>query len=109
MIGDEDPAARLGLTAACAASEHFLGRHEDAQARLHAAFDALPSPGSDAGVEALMALATGAFFTMETEPMCDFARRAVEGARALDDEGLLFAGLALLAHAQSLVESVRRG
>ena len=102
VIAEDDPSASLRLTAACAASEHFLGRHDDAQRRLHAAFDALPSPDSDAGVEALMALATGAFFTMETEPMCDFARRASEGARSLDDDGLLFAGLALLAHAESL-------
>ncbi len=102
MTADGDRPARLRLTAACAACEHFLGRHEDAQARLQAALDALPAPGSHAGVEVLMGLATGAFFTMETEPMCDLAGRAVEGARALDDEGLLFAGLALLAHAQSL-------
>jgi len=98
----EDPAARVRLVAACAASEHFLGRHEDGQARLQAAFDALAEPGSPAGVEGLMGLATGAFFTMETEPMCDFARRAVGGARAVDDDALLFGGLALLAHAESL-------
>ena len=41
MTADGDP-TRLRLTAACAACEHFLGRHEDAQARLHAALDALP-------------------------------------------------------------------
>jgi DNA-binding CsgD family transcriptional regulator len=102
MVPDEDRPTRLRLTSACAASEHFLGRHDDAQRRLHAAFDALPASDSRAGVEGLMALATGAFFTMETEPMCAFARRAVEGARGLDDKGLLFSGLALLAHAQSL-------
>jgi DNA-binding NarL/FixJ family response regulator len=102
LSADDDRPARLRLTAACAACEHFLGRHEDAQARMRAAFDALPATASHAGVEALMSLATGAFFTMETEPMCDFARRAVEGAQALGDNGLAFAGLALLAHAQSL-------
>ena len=104
LIGDSDPAARLRLTAACAASEHFLGRHEDAQARLHASFEALPTPASRAGVETLMALSTGAFFAMEPEPMCDFAGRALERARALEDEGLLFACLALLTHAESLAD-----
>ena len=44
LIGDSDPAARLRLTAACAASEHFLGRHEDAQARLHASSRRCPRP-----------------------------------------------------------------
>ena len=102
MVAADDRPARLRLTAACAASEHFLGRHEDGQQRLHAALDSLRAPDSQAGVEALTALATGAFFTMETEPMCDSARRAVEGARGLDDGGLLFSCLALLAHAQSL-------
>jgi hypothetical protein len=102
MIADDDPSARLRLTVACAASEHFLGRHEEARARLHTAFAALPEPGSAAGVEALMALSTGAFFTMENEPMCDFAQRAVDAARGLDDDGLLFASLANLAQSQSL-------
>jgi hypothetical protein len=42
LIADGDRSASLRLTAACAASEHFLGRHEAAQLRLGAAFDALP-------------------------------------------------------------------
>ena len=101
LIGADDPQA-LRLTAACAASEHFLGRHEDAQARLLAALDALPDAGSRAGVETLMGLSTGAFFAMESGPMCDFAQQAVDAARSLGDDGLLFVCLALLAHAQSL-------
>ena len=106
MLGDRDPAAELRLTAACAASEHFLGLHEAGQARLHAAFDALPEQDSPAGVEALVALSTGTFFTMETGSMCDFAQRAVEGARGLDDDGLVFLGLGLLAHGQSLANEL---
>jgi DNA-binding CsgD family transcriptional regulator len=101
MTGDEPE--RLRLVAACAACEHFLGRHEEAQSRLHEAFDALPATRSRAGVEALMSLATGAFFVMEAAPMCDFARRAAASARGLDD-GLQFACLALLAHAESLAD-----
>ena len=101
---DEDDPTRLRLVAACAATEHFQGLHEDAQERLHTALAGLPDPNSQAAVEILLALSTGAFFAMEGEAMCDFAWRAVEGARDLGDDALLFIALAYHAHARSLTD-----
>ena len=41
LLGPGDPQTRLQLIGACAAAEHFLGRHEAAERRLADAFQAL--------------------------------------------------------------------
>ena len=44
LVEASDVRTRVRLTAACAASEHFLGRHEAADRRLAAALDSLAGP-----------------------------------------------------------------
>ena len=101
LIPGDDRPGQLRLIAACAVCEHFLGRHEEAQTRLHAALGGLPGwlarrgGGTDRSGERCL-LHHG------DRAMCDFARRAVDGARGLGDDVLLFGALALLAHAESL-------
>ena len=46
----------------------------------------------------LLDLATGAFFTLELERMCDMARRGLAAARALGEPALVGAAAAVLAH-----------
>ena len=89
---------RIALTAACAASEHFLGRHEEATRRLEAAFAGLPDRIQEA-VVALLALTAGAFFALEPEQGRAASRQALTVARALDRPILVFATAAAVAHA----------
>ena len=98
LVPGDDRALRVRLTSACAACENFLGRHEPAERRLVAALDTLPDQGSREAVTVLLDLATGAFFTLELERMCDMARRGLAAARALGDPALVGAAAAVLAH-----------
>ena len=82
---------RIALIAACAASEHFPGRHEEATRRLEAAFAGLPDPESEEAVVVLMALTAGAFFALEAEQGRASSRQALAVARALDQPILVFA------------------
>ena len=98
LVPGDDLALRLRLTSACAACENFLGRHEPAERRLVAALNSLPDQGSREAVAVLLDLATGAFFTLELERMCDMARRGLAAARALGEPALVGAAAAVLAH-----------
>ena len=98
LVPGDDLALRLRLTSACAACENFLGRHEPAERRLVAALNTLPDQGSREAVAVLLDLATGAFFTLELERMCDMARRGLAAARALGEPALVGAAAAVLAH-----------
>ncbi len=97
LVPGDDTALRLRLTSACAACENFLGRHELAERRLVATAKLLPE-GSREAVVALLDLATGAFFTLEFERMCDMARRGLAAARAFGEPPLVGAAAAVLAH-----------
>jgi tetratricopeptide (TPR) repeat protein len=98
LVPGDDIALRIRLTSACAACENFLGRHEPAERRLVEALKALPDKGSREAVAVLLALATGAFFTVELERMCDMARRGLAAARALGEPALIAGAAAALAH-----------
>ena len=97
LVPGDDVALRLRLTSACASCENFLGRHELAERRLVATLNTLPE-GSREAVIVLLDLATGAFFTLELERMCDMGRRGVAAARALGEPALVGAAAAVLAH-----------
>jgi len=97
LVPADDDALRRRLGSACAACENFLGRHEPAERRLVATLNTLPE-GSREAVLVQLDLATGAFFTLEFERMCDMARRALAAARALGEPALVGAAAAVLAH-----------
>ena len=94
----DDAALRLRLTSACASCENFLGRHDTAERRLVAALEALPDQHSHEAVAVLLQLATGAFFTADTDRMCALARRALAAAHALGEPALIGTAAAVLAH-----------
>ena len=99
LLAPDELRTRIALTAACAASEHFLGRHEEATRRLEAAFAGLPDPESEEAVVALLALTAGAFFALEPEQGRAASRQALAVARALDRPILVFATAGAVAHA----------
>ena len=98
LVPADDAALRLRLTSACASCENFLGRHDVAERRLVAALEALPDQHSHEAVAVLLQLATGAFFTADTDRMCALARRALAAAHALGDAALVGTAAAVLAH-----------
>jgi ATP/maltotriose-dependent transcriptional regulator MalT len=99
LVPAGDTGQRVSLTAACAAAEHFLGRHEQAERRLVAELDSLPDPGSRDAVVVLLALAAGGILTLDHDRGRSFARRALTAAHALEDDDLIGAAASALAHA----------
>jgi ATP/maltotriose-dependent transcriptional regulator MalT len=93
---------------ACAAAEFLLGRQEDAGARLAAALERLPDPGSADAVALMIELTANAFWRTAFDQMQSWGLRAVEAARRLDERGLLAGGLASLAIAESVMGSPER-
>ena len=90
---------RVTLTAACAAAENFLGRHEQAERRLATAFESLSDPESPEAVTSLLALVAVAFFTFDVDAERAFARRALAAARPLGDPVLIGAAASAVAQA----------
>ena len=90
---------RVTLTAACAAAENFLGRHEQAKRRLATAFESLSDPESPEAVTSLLALVAVAFFTFDVDAERAFARRALAAARPLGDPVLIGAAASAVAQA----------
>ncbi|MEA2127880.1 MAG: hypothetical protein QOJ85_771 [Solirubrobacteraceae bacterium] len=91
----DDAAARAGMIAACAATENMLGRNEQASSRLLAArTHCLPNTREAVLIE--LELARYASFMNDPQMTGDSARRAVEGAQALNDVALHAAAAILL-------------
>jgi DNA-binding CsgD family transcriptional regulator len=91
---------RVRLIAACAACENLLGRHDAAHARLLAALDALADQQSAAAAALHAELAADALYDSDFDAMRDWAARAVDTARALEDRGLEALATALLCFAE---------
>jgi DNA-binding CsgD family transcriptional regulator len=91
---------RVRLIAACAACENLLGRHEAAHARLLAALDALADQRSAAAAALHAELAADALYESDFDAMREWAARAVETAKALEDPGLEALTTALLCFAE---------
>jgi DNA-binding CsgD family transcriptional regulator len=86
-----DATCRVGVIAACSAIENALGYHERARRRLlDAREDQVPDTREAVLLE--LELATYGVFMNEPELACDSARRAIDGARSVDDLLLQAAG-----------------
>jgi len=103
IIPEEPGGLRTTVATACAGVERFLGRYEQAHARLLQALRDLPEPASAASVGLLIELTLNEFYRSSYETMRDWARRAVADATTLADPALLAAALAMpaLAHAMT--------
>ena len=89
---------RVTLTAACAAAEHFLGRHEQAERRLAAALESLPDGRRRRPSTALLALVAGAS-SPSTSTAGAPRPAALAAARTLGIRSLIGAAASALAHA----------
>jgi DNA-binding NarL/FixJ family response regulator len=84
------------LTALCAATEHWLGRHEDAHQRLARAWNDLPDRSTAAAAALQIELAIDGLYELDFERTATMGRDAVATARALGDRALIAAAASAL-------------
>jgi DNA-binding NarL/FixJ family response regulator len=96
----ELPDLRVRLIAACAACENLLGHHDAAHARLLHALEALADQDGAAAAALHAELAADALYDSDFEAMRQWAARAAETARRLEDRGLEALATALLCFAE---------
>ncbi|MET0613881.1 MAG: AAA family ATPase [Thermoleophilaceae bacterium] len=97
---------RVKLIVACAGVEHLLGRHEEAHHRLEETLEHLPDPVGSEAVALMVELAIDGLFRAEFDSMRDFARRAVEAAEPVGDDGLTATARGVLALACSFTGEI---
>jgi DNA-binding NarL/FixJ family response regulator len=91
---------RVGLLAACAASENLLGRHHAAHARLLSGLRQLPENAAGAAGALQAELAADALFDSDFAGMAGWAQAALTTARGVQDRGLTVVATALLCFAR---------
>ncbi len=91
---------RVALVGYCAAVEHLMGRHRDADARLLRCHEALTDSASPDAVAVQIELAAGAAYQNRVAEMTGWTEQALAGATALGDPalGMAAAGQLALAH-----------
>ncbi|MCC7076929.1 MAG: AAA family ATPase [Acidimicrobiia bacterium] len=108
LTPDDAHALRVRIIRTCAAVETNLGRHEQAQAHLVAALDAVPEEESAEAVALTIDLAMNGFWRAEYEGMRAWAERGADAARRVGDRPLTAAALAVLALADSMTGEAER-
>ena len=103
IVPERSTALSTTVATACARLERFLGRYEQAHARLARALHGLPEPASVESARLLIELTLNEFYRSRYGAMHDWAWRAVGAAKRLGDGPLLAAALAMpaLAHAMT--------
>jgi ATP/maltotriose-dependent transcriptional regulator MalT len=96
-LPSEATALRVQLTAACARVEHLLGEYEQAQTRLRNALAHLAEPNSPEAATLMIELALVTVLLTNYKTAREWAGRALETARLLDDPPLRAAALAMAA------------
>jgi DNA-binding NarL/FixJ family response regulator len=105
IVPEWSRALRTTATTACARVERFLGRYEQAHARLVGALRDLPEPASVESVGLLIEVTLNEFYRSRYEAMHDWAGRAVSAAKELGDAALMAAGFAMSALADAITGS----
>ena len=82
---------RVELTAWCAATEHWLGRHEDAHQRLLRAWEDLPDRSTAAAAALEIELAVDGLYELDFEQTAEMGHQALATSRALGDRALIAA------------------
>jgi DNA-binding NarL/FixJ family response regulator len=102
IVPEGSSALHTTLTTACARAERFLGRYEQAHARLVSALRARPEPASAESVGLLIELTLNELYRSRYQAMRDWAGRAVSAAKGLGDAALMAAALAMPALADAM-------
>ncbi|MBJ7329235.1 MAG: DUF2791 family P-loop domain-containing protein [Solirubrobacteraceae bacterium] len=88
---------RLTLTARCAEVEHWLGRHDEAHARITEAWEQLEHRDSAVGAAVQLELAVDGLYELDLQQTIEAGRGALDTARVLGDGPLIAAASAALA------------
>ena len=99
---------RTTVATTCAGVERFLGRYEQAHARLERALRALPSAASAEATELLIELTLNEFYRSRYDAMNHWATDAVSAASAVGDTALIAAARVIRAFAASMTEPTER-
>jgi ATP/maltotriose-dependent transcriptional regulator MalT len=100
---------RTRVATACAGVERFLGRYDQANARLVAALRALPEPDSAVAAELLIELTLNEFYRSRYDVMHEWAARAVDAARVAGRRALMATALAMPALADAMTGPTEAG
>ena len=109
LVPTDAPALGAQLVAFCAAIEHLLGRHGDADRRLVDALAQLNDEPSAEAAALLIELAVGGIYASDWDRREHWALRAVEISRDLDDEPLAAAAASILALIQTAIGRLADG
>jgi ATP/maltotriose-dependent transcriptional regulator MalT len=96
LLPPDQHSERVRLTAFVAATEHWLGWHDQAHARLMRAWEDLPDRSGAAAAALLIELAADGMYGMDSEQTLSMGRAALEAAREAGRPRLLGAALATL-------------
>jgi ATP/maltotriose-dependent transcriptional regulator MalT len=102
IVPERSTGLRAMLTTACARVERFLGRYEQAHARLVRQLRGLPEPASVESVGLLIELTLNEFYRSRYQAMHEWAGRAVGAAKELGDPALMAVALAMPALAGAM-------
>lgn len=97
LLPPEASGSRAALEASCARVEHWIGLHEESQARLRRALDALPDRRAPEAAALMTELAECAHWDSDGPALRRWAGRAAEVAHDAGDRPAEAAALALLA------------
>jgi DNA-binding NarL/FixJ family response regulator len=101
-VPEKSSALCTTVATACAGMERFLGRYEQAHARLEMALRRLPEPASAESVGLMIELTVNEFYRSRYESMHEWAARAVDAANAVGEASLMAAALAMPALADAM-------
>jgi len=102
LVPGRPSALSTTVATACASVERFLGRYEQAHARLVRALRLLPEPASVERAELLIELTLNEFYRSRYEAMRDWAAAAVSAAKDVGDATLVAAAAVMPALAGAM-------
>jgi ATP/maltotriose-dependent transcriptional regulator MalT len=102
IVPPQPSALSTKVATVAAGVERFVGRYDQANARLVSALRSLPEPTSVEAAELLIELTLNEFYRSSYDEMQHWAERAVADARALGDLPLTAAALAIAALAYAM-------
>ena len=101
-VPEESSGLSTTIATRCAGMERFLGRYEQAHARLEMVLRRLPEPASAESVGLMIELTVNEFYRSRYESMHEWAARAVDAAKVVGDAGVMAAALAMPALADAM-------
>jgi ATP/maltotriose-dependent transcriptional regulator MalT len=102
IVSEQSRALCTTVATACAGVERFLGRYEQAHARLVGALRVLPEPASVESVELMIELTLNEFYRSSYDAMHHWAGRALTDAKLVGDRALTAAALVMPALASAM-------